>query len=133
MVFVANLIAARLPRPTAWFYVPLLASLLLLYFVPRDAVLSLPLPWRLAWSLLFVPLPIFFAGLIFSTTFRAAEGAAASLLFGANLVGAMIGGFCEYLGMMIGTSSLTLLAAAAYVASLLLLLLVNRRSILARA
>jgi hypothetical protein len=63
-----------------------------------------------------VPLPVFFAGLIFSTTFRA--GPSPRLMFGANLVGAMIGGFCEYGGMAIGTSNLMLIVVAAYIASL---------------
>lgn len=37
----------------------------------RREILALSFNERLLWSLLVVPLPIFFAGLIFSTTFRA--------------------------------------------------------------
>jgi hypothetical protein len=117
MVLAANLVAMRLRGPRAWFYLPLLASLMLLYLVPRDWVLAQPFGARLAWAILVVPLPIFFAGLIFSTTFRLA--ASTSDAFGANLLGATIGGFCEYLGMALGTHALSLLVMGAYVASLL--------------
>jgi hypothetical protein len=117
MVLLANLVAIRMTRSSPWHYAPLIASLIVLLVVPRDAILALPTFARLAWTLFAVPLPVFFAGLVFSTTFR--EAAVPSTLFGANLVGAMIGGFCEYLGMATGTSALSYLVIAAYVASFL--------------
>jgi hypothetical protein len=39
-------------------------------------------------------------------------------LFGANLIGAMIGGFCEYLSMIMGNQNLMFLIIAAYLFSL---------------
>ena len=42
----------------------------------------------------------------------------AAALFGANLLGATLGGFLEYLGMVIGTGALSALIIAAYIASL---------------
>jgi hypothetical protein len=90
--------------------------LLLLYFVKRDTILALSFDERLLWSLLAVPLPIFFAGLIFSTSFR--EASSPSSFFGANLIGAMIGGFCEYLSMKIGNGNLMFLVIGAYLVSL---------------
>jgi hypothetical protein len=85
------------------------------------------LPWlgRLGWALFCVPLPIFFAGLIFSVTFR--EGKDSATLLSANLIGATIGGFCEYLGMAIGVHALMLLVMAAYCASLLCRTMARRR------
>ena len=65
-----------------------------------------------------MPLPVFFAGIIFSTTFRDAPPSA---VFGANLIGAMVGGFCEYLGMAIGNHRLSLLVIVAYLGSMLVL------------
>jgi hypothetical protein len=115
MVLAANLVAMRLKRFHLGMYVPLIASLLVLYFVKRGSILALSFERRLLWSLLVAPLPIFFAGLIFSTTFR--EGAKPSAFFGANLIGAMLGGFCEYLSMKIGNENLMLLVVAAYVVS----------------
>jgi hypothetical protein len=116
MVLAANLVAMRLGSFRLWFYAALIATLLLLYFVSRDAILALTFEQRLLWSLLVVPLPIFFAGLIFSTTFR--EASSPSSFFGANLIGAMIGGFCEYLSMKIGNHNLMFLVIGAYLASL---------------
>jgi hypothetical protein len=112
MVLVANLVAMRMTRFRMWLYAPLVGTLLLLYFVNRDTILALTFDQRLLWSLLVVPLPIFFAGLIFSTTFR--ESSHPSSYFGANLIGAMIGGFCEYLGMKIGNENLMFVVIGAY-------------------
>jgi hypothetical protein len=116
MVLAANLVVLRWSRFRIWMYAPLLATLLLLYFVNRDTILALSFNQRLLWSLLVVPLPIFFAGLIFSTTFR--EASSPSACFGANLIGATIGGFCEYLSMWMGNRNLMFLVIAAYLLSL---------------
>ncbi len=116
MVLAANLLAMRMNRFRIWMYAPLLASLLLLYFVKRDLILALSFDQRLLWSVLVVPLPIFFAGLIFSTSFR--QSMNPSSLFGANLIGAMIGGFSEYLSMVIGNQNLIFLIVGAYLISL---------------
>jgi hypothetical protein len=118
MVLAANLVAMRMTSFHPWLYAPLIATLLLLYLVKRDSILSLTFDQRLLWSLLVVPLPIFFAGLIFSTTFRQALNP--SSFFGANLIGAMIGGFSEYLSMIIGNQNLMFLIVGAYLASLAL-------------
>jgi hypothetical protein len=119
MVIGANLVAERLRGFSFWMYAPLFAILALLLVVPRESVLQYALAGRLLWTLLVLPLPVFFAGVIFSTTFR--ESANPSAVFGANLIGAMIGGFCEYLGMAIGNHRLSLLVAIAYLGSLLVL------------
>jgi len=97
-------------------YVPVIASLLIVSWVGRDEILALGFEQRLLWSLLVIPLPIFFAGLIVSTTFR--ESSSPSALFGANLIGAMIGGFCEYLDMKTGNNMLMVIVIAAYLMSL---------------
>ena len=116
MVLAANRLATKI-RFSLLLYAPLFAALFILYYVPHEYVLSQTLIRRVAWALLVVPLPIFFAGLIFSTTFRGTLTPGA--LFGANLVGAMIGGFCEYIGMATGNSALMLLVIGAYAASAL--------------
>ncbi|MBI2813723.1 MAG: hypothetical protein HYX71_05525 [Opitutae bacterium] len=121
MVLAANVVAGRLRGFSFWFYAPLFASLALLILVPRESILALGLNGRLAWTLLVVPLPVFFAGLIFSTGFR--ESANPAALFGANLIGAMIGGFAEYLGMAVGSHHLSYLIIAAYAGSLLCLMM----------
>ena len=125
MVLGANLVAMHVLRSfRKYFYLPLIGSMVLLYFTPSDFVLGLSFLGRLAWVLIMVPLPIFFAGLIFSTTFR--ESTSASSSFGANLIGATIGGFAEYLSMTFGLQKLSLLVIAAYLASLGVMVLIKR-------
>ncbi len=125
MVLAANLVADRAKAFSFGMYVPLLVTLVLLLMAPREEILGLSFAGRLAWSLLAVPLPIFFAGIIFSTTFR--QSANPSAVFGANLIGAMVGGFCEYLTMAIGNHRLSLLVIVAYLGSLLTLAFAKRR------
>jgi hypothetical protein len=116
MVFLANLAASRLRRFSLVLYLPLIASVGFLYFFPTQNVLAWPFLSRLIYSLTIIPLPIFFAGLIFSSTFR--ESRDPSFSFGSNLLGAMIGGFTEYLGMVTGLKALLLVVILFYLASL---------------
>lgn len=129
MVLLANWAARYVGSFNPWLYAPLFASLAVLLLVPREAILGLDLAARLAWALLAVPLPVFFAGVIFSTTFRAAGDP--SKLFGANLVGATIGGFCEYLGMAFGSRILAYVVIVAYAGSVVCLL--QQRRVTSRA
>jgi hypothetical protein len=124
MVMTANLVATRLKTFAVWLYVPLFLGLALLTAVPREYVLGLNFIGRLLWAVILVPLPVFFAGLIFSTTFRTAQFPARA--FGSNLIGAMLGGFCEYLAMLTGHHRLMLIIAAAYFGSLLVMLASGR-------
>ena len=57
-------------------------------------------------------LPIFVANLIFAKRF--ADTADATSAFGANLLGAMVGGCLEYLSLIVGYQALLLLAALLY-------------------
>ena len=61
--------------------------------------------------------PIFCAGLLFGSSLKRAPDVPAA--FGANLLGAMVGGVAEYLSLVTGYQVLLLLVAAAYVAALL--------------
>lgn len=124
MVIAANQVAERVGKFSLWMYAPLFAVLALLLLVPREWVLGFGFPGRLLWALLVVPLPVFFAGIIFSLTFR--EAGAPSAVFGANLIGAMLGGFCEYLGMAVGNHRLSMLVIVAYLGSLLVLACARR-------
>jgi hypothetical protein len=117
MVLAANLVAERLRGFSPWLYLPLFAALALPFLVPREQILALGAAAKLLATLVVVPLPVFFAGLIFSTTFKTAGRPSA--LFGANLVGGMVGGFSEYLGMAVGSRTLSLIVIAAYCGSLI--------------
>jgi predicted membrane-bound spermidine synthase len=125
MILAANAVTRRFITFSRWLYAPLIASVLLIYATPHHLVLALPFWTRVAWTALAVPLPIFFAGLVFSSTFRRTPHPPAA--FGANLVGAMLGGFAEYLGMALGSRSLVLIIVAAYLVSLLAVSRTERR------
>jgi hypothetical protein len=87
--------------------------------VPKELILSIPFYGRFLWTVVIVPLPILFAGVIFSSTFKQSDLPSAS--FGANLIGATLGGFLEYLGMITGHQALFFALLAAYFASFLCL------------
>jgi SAM-dependent methyltransferase len=116
MVLLANFVADKFIREFRMgFYLPLILSLLLIFLVPTDVILGLPFGIRMVWVVFAVPLPVFFAGVIFSTTFKTSQNPSANL--GANLIGATIGGFFEYLGMAIGHNYLVLIIVGAYLLS----------------
>jgi Spermine/spermidine synthase domain len=125
MVIGANFAAERIRAFSLWMYAPLFVVLGLLLVVPREDILGYSFTIRLLWTIFMVPLPVFFAGIIFSTTFR--DSPTPSAAFGANLIGAMIGGFCEYLAMAIGNHRLSMLVIVAYLGSLLVIASAKRR------
>jgi hypothetical protein len=129
MVLVANAVAGRIRGFTPWLYAPLIGSILVLFAVPTHVILSLSFAGRLVWTMLAIPIPIFFAGLVFSGTFKRTVHPSAA--FGANLVGAMIGGFAEYLSMVIGRQGLVVVVIGAYVVSLLATILSGRHATVA--
>lgn len=131
LVLLANALAGRFRGFSRWLYAPLIGSVLLVYAVPRDLILGLPFTGRVAWTALVVPLPLFFAGLVFSSTFK--RTAHPSAAFGANLVGAMVGGFAEYLSMAIGSSSLVVVVVGAYLLSLAAVSMARSRTVVALA
>ena len=56
--------------------------------------------------------PVFFAGVIFTETFRRQEGR--SEAFGANMLGAVAGGLAQNLSFIFGMKALLLVAVAVY-------------------
>ena len=131
LVLCANALSARFRGFSRWQYAPLIGSILLVYAVPHNLILGLPFTGRVVWTALVVPLPIFFAGLVFSSTFK--RTAYPSAVFGANLVGAMVGGFAEYLSMAIGSRSLVVVVIIAYLVSLAAVSIAKSRAVLAPA
>ena len=115
MSLAANVLAMRYKGGLSRLYVPLFVSLLLVLWFPRDFMLGFPAVMKLAWAGLVVPSPLFFSGMIFSTSFRKSRTPAARL--GANLIGATFGGFSEYLGMATGHRFLGVVILAAYLGS----------------
>jgi hypothetical protein len=68
--------------------------------------------------------PVFCAGLLFSTSFR--ESSSTATDFGANLLGAMVGGVGEYLSLLAGYRLLLAVVAICYVLALVSLRIADR-------
>ena len=101
----------RLPRP--WLlYLALLAALALAWAVPPAALLDLPVPLRFLAGVAVAFTPIFLANLVFAQRFR--DVGASTVAFGANLLGAMVGGVLEYLALVTGYRFLLVLVAMLY-------------------
>ena len=62
-------------------------------------------------------IPIFFAGIIFTTSFQKSAGSSSA--FGANMLGAVAGGLAQNLSFLFGMKALLLVAAVFYVGSAL--------------
>ncbi|PZS25394.1 MAG: spermidine synthase [Pseudonocardiales bacterium] len=107
----------RLPRP-AVLYALLAIALAIGWAVPADSLLSLPWWLRLGAAATLAFAPIFCANLIFSR--RLAETASSTSAFGANLLGALLGGTLEYLALITGYRALLILAGALYVIAFVL-------------
>jgi tRNA1(Val) A37 N6-methylase TrmN6 len=123
-VLVAVLAAVEVTRrfrtpPLPVMYGVLLAGLLLAWLVPNEWLLSLPLPLRAVAAVTVAFLPIFAANVVFAKRF--ADTADATTSFGANLLGAMVGGCLEYVALVIGYKGLLIVAALLYVGALALL------------
>jgi hypothetical protein len=101
----------RLPAP-AVMYAVLLACLGVAWLVPPAALLGLPVATRFAASVAVAFAPVFVANLIFAQRFRTVG--ASTVAFGANLLGAMLGGVLEYVAIATGYRLLLVAVAIAY-------------------
>jgi hypothetical protein len=101
----------RLPRP-ALLYGVLLAALVVAWAVPQQALLALsPTPrFLVATAIAFAP--VFAANLVFAQRFK--DAGSSTTAFGANLLGAMLGGVLEYLGLITGYRFLLIVVAVLY-------------------
>lgn len=98
--------------PEALMYGGLAASLLLVYAIPLEPLLTVPWVARVLLAGLWIGTPIFFASLVFSSSFREARDPTTAL--GANLLGVVVGGTLEYLSMAYGMQVLILVALGLY-------------------
>ena len=101
----------RIRRPEL-LYLACLRALVLAWLIPVDAMLQLdPAPRFLAAVALWFT-PIFIANLVFAHRFANVEES--NVAFGANLLGAMVGGVLEYLALITGYQALILVVAVLY-------------------
>ena len=123
MALASALVVSRVEiRRRGLIAIALLALIALNYAIPVGRV---TFDSRLAESIfygLLVFSPVFCAGLMFSSSFK--ESSETATDFGANLLGAMVGGVGEYLSLLAGYRFLLILVAICYV-----LAMVSRRRI----
>ena len=107
----------RRPRNLSIYYICLSAALVMNYAVPWRLI---PGSGTLIGILLCIAycVPVFFAGIIFTESFRRCGGR--SDAFGANMLGAVAGGLAQNLSFIVGMEALLLIAVAIYGAAALL-------------
>jgi len=94
-------------------YAGLAGSIVLAYLLPPSSLLIDPPVLRYAVGSAIAFAPVFFANLVFTFSFKHSD--AADLAFGANLVGAMVGGVLEWTALITGYQALLVLVAVVYV------------------
>ena len=98
-------------------YAALLAALAAAWLIPQDALLDLSLVPRFLAGVTIAFAPIFIANLLFAVRFK--DAGSSTVAFGANLLGAMVGGALEYLALIFGFNTLLVVVAVLYGAALL--------------
>ena len=117
-VLLAVEVARRLPLPPATLlYLLLTASLVIAWLVPLEALLAMPFLPRLAAAIGIAFAPVFLANLVFAQRFRAVGSS--TVAFGANLLGAMVGGLLEYAALITGYRALLAVVFVLYLLAFL--------------
>jgi len=99
-------------RRPALLYAALLAALIVAWAVPPSSLLALaPLP-RFLVAVIIAFAPIFLANMVFAQRFRGTADSGTA--FGANLLGAMLGGVLEYASLIVGYRWLLVFVALLY-------------------
>jgi hypothetical protein len=112
-VLAAVEVARRFPLPDRRpLYALLALSLLVAWLVRPDDLLHLAPVARFIAAVVLGFTPVFLANLIFSQRFR--DVGASTIAFGANLLGAMLGGVLEYGAIVIGYRNLLLAVGVLY-------------------
>jgi hypothetical protein len=116
MILASNLyVLGMKPKKLGLYYVLLVASLAINIIVPMSQFLALPGWEETAVSSTVVFVPIFFAGIVFGTLFR--DSSQPDIDFGSNIAGAILGGLCESLSLVVGFNYLLVIAVAFYLLS----------------
>ena len=114
------------PNPIVLYGV-LAATIAIAFVVPESALLQLAVVPRFLVAVAIAFGPVFCANLVFAERFEMVERP--TVAFGANLLGAMIGGTLEYASLVIGYRDLLIIAALLYA----LAFLSGRRNLMGRS
>jgi hypothetical protein len=101
----------RLPQPGI-LYAALFVTLAVAWVIPQSALLSLSGPVRFVLAAMLAFAPIFLANVVFAQRFK--DAGSSTVAFGANLLGAMVGGVLEYAALVVGYRSLLIFAGLLY-------------------
>lgn len=116
LILLANICVERLRLPpTHVIYGGILISLLLGYLIPANVFIGLPEIWKILGALTLYTLPVFFAGIVFATSF--AQSTSPDHDLGSNMLGAILGGLLESFSFWTGIRSLFLIALVLYALS----------------
>ena len=116
-VLVAVLLAIEVARRVslgnpALLYAALLLAIGIALLIPPESLLALDVAPRFLAAVVIWCTPIFIANLVFAQRFQNVE--ASNVAFGANLLGAMVGGVLEYVSLLTGYQALLILVALLY-------------------
>lgn len=117
-VYLAVEVAKRVRfRRPGRLYAALAAALAVAFAVPPQELLEVPPVPRFAAAAVLAFAPVFLANLVFAERF--ARVGASAVAFGANLLGAMVGGVLEYASLVVGYRALLVVAGLLYGAAFL--------------
>jgi len=113
MILLANLYVEKVKRANInLLYILLISSIFLNWILKPDFYLLFNKAMGIGLASFLLSLPLFFAGIIFATSFKEVDDV--SGVFAYNLLGAIAGGICEYISMARGFRFLFILAILMY-------------------
>ena len=116
LIVAANLVYQAFPGISLWWaYAGLMVSLAVMFAVPMEKLFFGSWVTRAFVATLVLCSPVFFAGIVFVSSFAKAHFEGNAL--GSNLFGSLAGGLLESLSLWFGLKALTVLAAAIYLGS----------------
>lgn len=116
LILAANVLYRRFPRvPMGWAYAGLFTSLLISLAVPLERLFFESILIRIAVSTVVLCMPVFFAGIVFVSSFARANFHGSSL--GSNLFGSLAGGLLESMSLWFGLKALIVLTGLLYAGS----------------
>lgn len=116
LIVIANLVFERWPSYSlAVPYAGIIVSGILTYVIPLQTLLLHNMLVRIIMAVLFLCMPVFFAGMVFIHSFAEMRFSGAAL--GWNLFGAVLGGLLETVSQATGIRALVLIAVALYLGS----------------
>lgn len=125
LILFANILIYYYPKINfKWIYILLLIAIFVDYITPADLLAGTNIIFKIGITSLLFCLPVFFAAIIFATSFSKVNKP--HLALGSNLFGAMVGGSLEYLSMLTGIKFLSFVIMLFYA---LCFLTVNKKPV----